>query len=292
MLYAYDDLQKDLQNEKNVFSIGKSVFGRDILAVIKGRGIPHALIFGGIHARESVTSDVVVNLLKRYDNDSDAVCFVPLVNPDGAMLVKYGAKSADESFLKFLLKINGGDDFSTWKANGRAVDLNVNFDADFGKGRSNVFLPSSENFVGRYPFSEPETRALKNLTEKYRFTSSMCLHTKGNLIYYGYNKLKCYKNYVKMFRDETGFPIENSVGSTGGFKDWFLKKRFGFSITVELGDDALTHPVSREYTAEFCKILEKTPKILAKIGDEIWMKNLCDGQSNSQKRQNLSTKFR
>lgn len=292
MIYAYDDLLYDLKTRKNYFSIGKSVFSREIFALIKGCGKPRALIFGGIHARECVTADVVMRLYDNYDESFPAICFVPLVNPDGAMLVKYSLDGAEFSSRDFLKRVNNNSsDFSKWKANGRAVDLNVNFDADFGTGESNVFFPAPENYVGEYPFSEPETLALKNLTEKYDFKAAMCLHTKGNLIYYGYKKLKSYKNYVKMIENATGLPAVTSDGSAGGYKDWFLKNGFGFSITAELGDDSLIHPISRAYTAEFAKILEKTPEILAKIGEELWMKSLCAAQSNSQKRRNLSTKF-
>lgn len=56
----------------------------------------------------------------------------------------------------------------------------------------------------------------------------MCLHTKGNLIYYGYKKLKCYKNYVKMIAAATGLPVVTSDGSAGGYKDWFLKTALDF----------------------------------------------------------------
>lgn len=266
-------------------------FSREIFAFVKGRGNPHSLIFGGIHARECVTADVVMRLYDNYDESLPAICFVPLVNPDGAMLVKYSLDGAEFSSREFLKRVNNNStDFSKWKANGRAVDLNVNFDADFGKGESNVFYPAPENYVGERPFSEPETLAMKKLTEKFGFKAAMCLHTKGNLIYYGYKKLKCYKNYVKMIAAATGLPSVTSDGSAGGYKDWFLKNGFGFSITAELGDDCLFHPISRDYTAEFAKILENTPKILAKIGEEIWMKSLCAAQSSSQNRRKLSTK--
>lgn len=292
MIYAYDDLLNDLKTRKNYFSIGQSVFSREIFAFVKGRGNPHALIFGGIHARECVTADVVMRLYDNYDESLPAICFVPLVNPDGAMLVKYSLDGAEFSSREFLKRVNNNStDFSKWKANGRAVDLNVNFDADFGKGESNVFYPAPENYVGERAFSEPETLAMKKLTEKFGFKAAMCLHTKGNLIYYGYKKLKCYKNYVKMIAAATGLPAVTSDGSAGGYKDWFLKNGFGFSITAELGDDYLMHPISRDYTAEFTKILENTPKILAKIGEEIWMKSLCAAQSSSQNRRKLSTKF-
>lgn len=86
-----------------------------------------------------------MRLYDNYDERLPAICFVPLVNPDGAMLVKYSLDGAEFSSREFLKRVNNNStDFSKWKANGRAVDLNVNFDADFGKGESNVFYPAPE----------------------------------------------------------------------------------------------------------------------------------------------------
>lgn len=42
-----------------------------------------------------------------------------------------------------------------------------------------------------------------------------------------------------MIAAATGLPAVTSDGSAGGYKDWFLKNGFGFSITAELGDDYL-----------------------------------------------------
>lgn len=67
------------------------------------------------------------------------------MNPDGALLSGYGIDTALESERAKLLKINGSFDFSLWKANGVAVDLNVNFAANWGEGKRNVRVPASEN---------------------------------------------------------------------------------------------------------------------------------------------------
>lgn len=67
-----------------------------------------------------------------------------------------------------------------------------------------------------------------------------------------------------MIAAATGLPVVTSDGSAGGYKDWFLKNGFGFSITAELGDDYLLHPISRDHTAEFTKILETRRKSLQK----------------------------
>ena len=271
MLYGYDDLLRDLENFGGVFSIGKSLFGRELFACVIGDGEPRALIHAGIHARESVTSAVLVETMKAYKGR--ALCFVPMLNPDGAMLVKYGVESADENYREFLLAVNGGKNFSLWKADGRAVDLNVNFNADWGEGGQNVRQPASENYIGPAPFSESETIAIKNLQERYMFTASMSLHTKGNILYYGYKNCNNYIKYVKIIAASMKMPYSESAGSAGGFKDWFIKSGFGFSVTAELGSDRLSHPINSSYAAEFSKTVLKSAGILADIGEELWKKN-------------------
>lgn len=272
MIYGYDDLTRGLEGVGGVFSIGKSVFGRDILAVIAGIGEPRTLIHGGIHARESVTSAVVMKMLENHRGA--AICFVPMVNPDGAMLIKYGADSAPAEYRQRLIDINGKRDFSLWKANGRAVDINVNFKAGWGQGLSNVRYPASESYIGPFSESEPETRALTELTEKYKFTSSLSLHTKGGVIYYGYKQTKSYYEYAVRISSATGFPLVRSVGSSGGYKDWFLLKGYGIGLTLELGSDSLRHPIGLERLDEIYFNVREVSGIAAEIGEELWMKNL------------------
>lgn len=276
MPYGYDDLERDLADVSGVFIFGKSLFGRNLYAVVVGEGAPRALIHGGIHARESVSSAVVVKMLKNYEGR--AVCFVPMLNPDGAMLVKYGVQSAPENARKALLKINGYENFGLWKANGRAVDLNVNFDAGWSTGASNVNYPAAGNYVGEFPQSEPEVRAIVSLTEKYAFTASVSLHTKGELIYYGFEDCKSYKEYGRILSLDTGYPLSESAGSAGGYKDWFLLRSFGAGYTVELGDDGLSHPIGAEYADEIYDRVKNLAALTAEIGEDIWNKNLCCAQ--------------
>lgn len=272
MLYGYDDLTYDLSKVKGVYSIGKTLFNREIFAVNVGRGAPLALIHGGIHGRECVTSAVVIDMIKNYNGA--AVCFVPMVNPDGVMLCKYGLTSAPNAYRNFLYAANGGYDFKMWKANGRAVDINVNFDADWGKGAQNRFYPSPESYIGKGPFSENESAALRDLTNKYKFPATISLHTKGEIVYYGYKHCKNYKKYVKIIADELNYPYQKTPGSTGGYKDWYLSRGYGFGITVELGDDSQSHPLGLDTLPALYEKVKNLPSILADIGDKLWTKNL------------------
>lgn len=153
--------------------IGESVQGTPILSITIGKGSTKILIQGTHHAREAITTilllDQINYLLKLYKMDKSinnmsinkllqyiTFVFVPLVNPDGADLV-----------------ING-------------VDLNRNYPTKYPDDDS-VTHPQYALYKGPYYFSEPETYALKCLTEKYLFDGTISYHSSGEIIYYQYN---------------------------------------------------------------------------------------------------------
>ena len=169
-------------------TIGKSISGRPIYAVLLGEGRPTGIAQYAIHGREWITARLAFEHF-RFGLKRGSVWLIPLMNPDGALLSQRGIGSVrDEMRAAFLSEINGGSDFSLWKANAAGVDLNVNFDADWGEGKRNVFSPSGENYIGPFPFSEPETRALKMFTEKIRPDFPVSYHTKGEEIYWYYGQ--------------------------------------------------------------------------------------------------------
>ncbi|MFR1983948.1 MAG: M14 family zinc carboxypeptidase [Christensenellaceae bacterium] len=152
-----------------------------------------------------------------------SVWIVPLMNPDGALLSQCGLSSvADGAARERLLRINGGEDFSLWKANGAGVDLNVNFDADWGEGKRNVRAAASENYIGPEPFSEPETRALKAFTEEIRPDYTLSYHTKGGEIYwYYYQPLSACvrdKSWRSRFRRRRDIPFVTRQGARAAIR--------------------------------------------------------------------------
>lgn len=246
---------KSVQTEKRV--IGKSVFGRDIYAVKMGEGRPIGLVQYTIHARERIVTKLAFEHF-RLGLKTGSAWLVPLVNPDGALLSEQGICSARAEYRKELYRINGGNDFSLWKANGRGVDLNVNWNADWGRGAKNVRLPQSENYIGKYPFSEPETHALKAFTEAVKPDYTVSYHTKGEEIYWYY-----YQPLSDCTRDKkialalsacTGYKLAYAKGSAGGYKDWCIKTLKIPAYTIEAGRDDAAHPLGED---EFWDILKK-----------------------------------
>ncbi|MDR1905675.1 MAG: hypothetical protein LBQ27_02000 [Clostridiales bacterium] len=162
--------------------------------------------------------------------------------------------------VRRLIRINKGNrDFSLWKANVDAVDLNVNFDADWGTGVQNVRSPSVANYIGPYPESEPETKALVNFTKEHDFFAVLCYHCKGEVIYYGYKNNMPYPRYAKLFSDALGYPLEESVNSAGGYKDWFTMRYDRLALTVEVGAADRSYA---ELNADFESIYERNSAVL------------------------------
>ena len=180
----YDDvaLDKDLavlgEQGAKVFTIGYTVLGRPIKCVVKGNlNGPCVLVQASMHAREYITTPLVIEMMKNYNGNVGVWC-VPMVNVDGVLLCQYGLKSVtDPSLKKFLLDVNGGsEDFSLWKANARAVDLNVNYNAKWGEGRQNVTYPAPSDYIGEFPVSEPENVALRDFTNKLQPSVTLSYH--------------------------------------------------------------------------------------------------------------------
>ena len=156
----------------------------------------------------------------------------------------------DEAAKERLVAWNGNEDFSLWKANGRGVDLNVNFPARWGTGAKNTRRAGGENYIGRCPFSEKETLALKRFTEGICPDYTVSYHTKGEEIYWYFyqGEEACIRDLAlaKVLSKSTGYPLAFAGNSAGGYKDWCIE-RFGIpSFTVEVGKDSLPHPLKEE----------------------------------------------
>lgn len=238
--------------------IGRSVFGRELYALKIGSGSPVGIAQYAIHGREYITAKLAFYHAQR-GVAAGSVWIIPLTNPDGALLSQKGVNSAPQNMRKNLIALNrGSTDFSLWKANGRGVDPNVNFDARWGEGVNNVFAAGSENYVGEAPFSEPESRALKAFTEEIFPQYTLSFHTKGEEIYWRFSQtgMRTYRDYAlaKALSASTGYPLGDASGSCGGYKDWCVEALFVPAFTIETGREEAAHPLKE---AELKDIVKK-----------------------------------
>lgn len=259
------------QGEKRI--IGASVCGLPLVAVFVGRhSYPQIIVQYSIHAREWVTALLAQEQILRGVHRGGA-WFVPMVNPDGVLLSVTG-----EAFLRqippwraeFLRQINGSGDFCLWKANANAVDLNVNFSAGWGMGESNVFMPATENYIGRRAFSEPETRALKRFTQDICPDATLSYHTKGEEIYWEYGQkgeaLARDERIAAVLAEETGYAATKITGSGGGYKDWCIREKGIPAFTIEAGSDALKHPLKE---CDLAPILVKNRDVVRRLAEAL-----------------------
>ncbi len=250
---------RDLQHLDCIKIIGHSVLHRPIIAYQFGnlRASKRVLITGGMHAREWLTVDATRGLLPLcFDLPSDVgVVLVPNCNPDGIALATQGLTATPRCRRRWLKRVNrGSTDFRLWKANARAVDLNVNYDAGWGQGHSNLTTPAPANYIGHHPHSEPETKAILRLVHDFHPTISVALHTKGEVIYY--SRITDQPTAQKL-AELTQYRATMSVDSYGGLTDYLALKNDIPSFTIELGNDRLPHPLGREQLSDIMPRLQK-----------------------------------
>lgn len=235
-----------------VNKIGESVQGTPILSLTIGRGSTKILIQATHHAREAITTilllDQINYLLSLYEIDYSinnmSICnllkyvtfvFVVLVNPDGADLVFNGGDFIPQEY-KNKPYLNESL-FSCWKANINGVDLNRNYPTMYPSTDS-VIDPAYKSCKGPYYFSEPETYALKCLTEKYRFDGTISYHSSGEVIFWQYNQLNIERDLsiANTISKETGYnlEIEKEPVTGSGYKDWFIENYQKPGLTIEV----------------------------------------------------------
>lgn len=256
-MFRYEDLlyemQKFCQYGVETGVVGESELKQHIPYVFVGKKNGYNMIVqGAMHAREHLTALLVVCLAKHLVKNSQlpldgGIYFVPMTNPDGVRLCQEGVGFVTDKERKSnLLTINGGSDFSLWKANADGVDLNVNFDARWGEGTKNGFFKSSQNYVGKAPFSAAETRALAEFTRRLKPVVTLSYHLKGEEIYwdFGQTSHRRYrdKRYAMAISKYTGYPLVDLKGSVGGYKDWCIQELKIPSYTIEVGNDSFQHP--------------------------------------------------
>lgn len=250
-----------LDKKYNIKTIGQSLLGRKIWAVEKflSEDFFTAIFVASVHAREHITTDLVMKFLEDglFDKITEFnIAVVPMLNPDGVELSYFGLGSViNENIRQNLIKLNRESlDFRLWKANARGVDINNNFNANFGTNISSN-VPASQGFAGEHFESELETRALINYTKKVKPFFAVAYHSKGEEIYYNFfqkqKDLERDSIIAEKFANSTGYVIKNVESvSSGGYKDWCVQSLKIPAITIEVGNDNLTHPINESHLNE------------------------------------------
>ena len=282
--YSYTDMEQDIRelqaqygSRMTVNVIGTSLDGRNLYEIVVGNpgAGTHVMIQGAIHGREYMTPLLVMKQLEtalaQYDTgryggisysslfDRAAVHFLPMVNPDGVSISQFGLaginspqlrETVEEAYRKDLEE--GRTEASLdryldyWKANGRGVDLNSNFDAGWEE-LNDLGQPAFAGYKGTSVCSEPESMALVNLANKYQWSLVLNYHSMGEVIYWDYegNKVQDQsRELAELAAGITGYSLLPSSGG-GGYKDWLQTKELPVpSITLEVGSVSCPMPRS------------------------------------------------
>ncbi|HLF64557.1 MAG TPA: M14 family zinc carboxypeptidase [Saprospiraceae bacterium] len=220
---------------------------------------PEVLYTALHHAREPMSMMQMVYymwyLLEGYGKDPEAtyllnnteLYFIPCLNPDGYLFNQIIEPDGGGYWRK---NMRDNDNDGEFDENEDGVDINRNYGYEWGaddKGSSGN--PSSQIYRGPSPFSEPETRAVKEFVQQRDLFTALNYHAYGNFFIYpwGYTEelnpdLLLFENYGELFALDNGFSQGTSyetVGypTNGCSDDWMYAEHGIYAMTPELGDE-------------------------------------------------------
>jgi carboxypeptidase T len=185
---------------------------------------PAVLFVGNHHAEEILGVEIgmymINDLISNYGHDSAKtywidnreIWIVPMLNADGNGVVVSGLDTIWRK-NKRDNNLNGVFDLDY-----DGVDLNRNYDFHWDYGGS--MDPGSENYRGSEPFSENETRAIRNLSYAENFVFAISYHSArtgiGEVLYYPWSDPSGYPpdiTFIRQVADSTAKRIVNDAGN-------------------------------------------------------------------------------
>ena len=164
--------------------LGETIMGRGIPMLTLGTGDRACLFVGAQRAGDWMTSLLLLRWLSEaceifsvngrifryslpYLLSTRRIIVLPMLNPDGVEYCLHGVRKENLLYERLLLMNGGSDDFSSWQANARGVDLSHNYSVGFfeqkeREKREGILGGASVGFAGESSESEPEVGALCN----------------------------------------------------------------------------------------------------------------------------------
>ncbi len=154
--------------------IGRSVHGRELVAISIGAGERVSLVLGGIHPIEWIGVEVALGLAERLAAAPPAdrrVLIVPVINVDGHAAISRDLTAGARRYRR---------------TNQRGVDLNRNFPLGHAGAVTGPLAGPLARLVerraGAAPWSEPETAAVATLVAGKAVDRAVALHAFGRMI--------------------------------------------------------------------------------------------------------------
>ena len=122
------------------------------------------------------------------------------------------------------------------------------------------------DFIGNKPFSEAESRALRDFTLFKKPKSTISYHSKGEEIYWEFfqtgKRRVIDKRLAYLLSKETGYKLKPTPFSAGGYKDWCIEKLSISAFTIEVGSDKYKHPLKKKHLRRIYKKNKNVIKVL------------------------------
>ena len=256
-----------------VGEIGKSVMGRPLWRLSIGQGTKPVLYNATHHANEWICTPLLLKFLEElagaFAAGGSLYCYsageifsrasihlVPALNPDGMDLVT-GELYQGELYRQAELIAADYPQFpfpSGWKANIRGTDLNLQYPADWEQAKTNKYAagivsPAPADYVGAYPLSAPEARAMYDYTLALSPALTLAYHTQGEVIYWKYKDFEPPRSRLigEALSRASGYPLETTPFASGfaGYKDWFIQDFDRPGYTIEAGQGINPLPLSQ-----------------------------------------------
>jgi hypothetical protein len=221
--------------------IGYSVEDREIRVDTIGSGPVDILIVGGIHGGYEANSVVLARRVARHFRENSeeldprfTLHIIDLMNPDGLYRITGGVPA--EQFNFRAVNTRPG------RFNANMVDLNRNWGADW---KPVSYWGTTQVNTGTGPWSEPETRAVRDYFQRIEPAASIFFQSAGSFLWYSgaerswpYSRelaqaYSAASGYLLRERDPGEAPRNNPFEITGSSDDWFYSIGHR-NITVEL----------------------------------------------------------
>ena len=234
--------------------------GRPVLTLELGSGPRKVLLSASHHANEWITTLILLKYAQELcaAGETDllqkaTVIMVPMVNPDGVDLVTgvIGPGSREYEAAQKLSQNYPDIPFPAgWKADLQGVDLNLQYPAGWLQAREIKFSqgftrPGPRDYVGRAPLTQPEARAMAELTWDTDPDVVVAFHSQGELIFWQFRDIFVpgAEKLGQAMADASGYLLAETPYESGfaGYKDWFIQeyRRPGYTVEVGMGVNPL-----------------------------------------------------
>jgi len=275
-------LQANHSDIMSLTSIGKTYEGRDLWMVKLSDNVdqeedePGVLFMGAHHGNEWPGIEIclffIQYVVEHYENDTlpeirnainnTQIFLIPMINPDGVMadtrkncVPNHGPFGYSSSVTSYGVNLNRNYDDPWFLAYLFPVQYYLPF----------ILSDSSFNYRGPYPFSENETRAVKDFAEAHAIIISISYHSYGEFIIYPWlhttkqtpdeplfrsvgENISSINHYYLLVKEDRRIPLYG--GTLGSSENWLYREKGTIAYTIEAG--AQQRPTSPQVMYNLC----------------------------------------